>query len=60
MATILGISGVSGAGKSTLAETLAKELRAMLISWDEFDEISLAPANYVAWHQSGQDYREWN
>ncbi|HHF7373254.1 uridine kinase [Legionella bozemanae] len=60
MATILGISGVSGAGKSTLAATLAKELSAVLISWDEFDEISIAPEDYVAWYQCGQDYREWN
>ncbi|MCE0723432.1 MULTISPECIES: AAA family ATPase [Legionella] len=60
MATILGISGVSGAGKSTLAATLAKELGAVLISWDEFDEISIAPEDYVDWYQRGHDYREWN
>ncbi|MCW8397741.1 AAA family ATPase [Legionella sp. PATHC038] len=60
MVMILGISGVSGAGKSTLAATLAKELGAVLISWDEFDAISIAPEDYVDWHQRGRDYQEWN
>ncbi|MCW8410317.1 AAA family ATPase [Legionella sp. PATHC035] len=60
MVMILGISGVSGAGKSTLAATLAKDLGAVLISWDEFDAISIVPEDYVEWHQRGQDYQEWN
>ncbi|WP_454783118.1 AAA family ATPase [Legionella sp. WA2022007384] len=60
MATVLGISGVSGAGKSTLSTMLAKSLRALQINWDEFDEISIAPQDYVEWYQGGQDYQEWN
>ncbi|MBN9227456.1 MULTISPECIES: AAA family ATPase [Legionella] len=60
MVMILGVSGVSGAGKSTLAAALAQGLNAVLISWDEFDEISIAPEDYVDWYQRGQDYHEWN
>ncbi|WP_131780053.1 hypothetical protein [Legionella bozemanae] len=45
------------AGKSTLAATLAKELSVVT---NELDEISIAPEDYVDWHQRGQDYHEWN
>lgn len=40
---IIGISGNSGAGKSTLAKLLATTLKATLISWDDYDEISQEP-----------------
>lgn len=53
---IIGISGKTGAGKSTLAKILASELSATLISWDDFDEISAEPANYIDWHHQGSDY----
>lgn len=48
------------AGKSTLAAPLAKELSVVTNELDEFDEILIAPEDYVDWHQRGQDYREWN
>lgn len=60
MAEIIGISGISGAGKSILAAALAKELNATVIHWDDFDVISIWPADYVAWFHRGQNYEEWN
>lgn len=60
MTEIIGISGISGAGKSTLGNALAKELNATAIHWDEFDEISIWPEDYVRWYHSGQNYDEWN
>lgn len=57
---IIGISGNMGAGKSTLAKALSNTLAATLISWDDFDEISNGPNDYVDWHKRGKDYSEWN
>jgi uridine kinase len=54
------MSGVSGAGKTTLAKALAKVLQATLIQWDDFDEISEGPDDYVDWYNRGRDYKEWN
>jgi len=56
---ILGISGKTGAGKSTLAKILASQFKGTLISWDEFDEISEEPENYIFWFHNGQDYSEF-
>ena len=44
---IIGISGNMGAGKSTLARALAVDLQATVFGWDEFDEISNGPYDYV-------------
>jgi uridine kinase len=57
---IIGISGKTAAGKTTLAKALAKELNCTYISWDEFDEISKLPDDYVAWFNSGQNYEEFD
>lgn len=57
---IIGISGISGAGKSTLVKSLSKKLQATSIFWDEFDEISTSPTDYVAWYKRGGDYNEFN
>lgn len=57
---IIGISGISGAGKSTLASALEKELNATLIAWDDFDNISTGPDDYVDWYNRGEDYTEWD
>lgn len=59
-AKIIAISGVTGAGKSTLAKALSASLNATLISWDDFDEISTGPEDYVDWYERGQDYSEWD
>lgn len=57
---IIGISGNMGSGKSTLSKALSQALEATLISWDEFDDISIHPEDYVAWYHKGQDYGAWN
>ncbi len=56
---IIAISGISGAGKSTLIKELAKPLRATTIFWDDFDEISKGPEDYVKWHESSKNYDDW-
>ena len=56
---IIAISGKTAAGKTTLAKALAQDLKATFISWDDFDDISHGPDDYVAWYHKGQDYTEW-
>ena len=58
---VIGISGISGAGKSTLTRDLAEALGATRIHWDDFDELSMSPDNYVEWHRSGkpEGYAAW-
>lgn len=51
---IVAISGCSGSGKTTLAKELANTLKATLISWDDYDSISVSPKDYVKWHESGR------
>lgn len=57
---VIGISGNSGAGKTTLAQALARDLNMTVLCWDDFDEISQAPEDYVAWYQTSRDYSAWN
>lgn len=57
---IIGISGNMGSGKSTLSKALSQALEATLISWDDFDGISVGPDDFVAWYHKGQDYGVWN
>lgn len=59
-AKVIAISGVTGAGKTTLANALGKILNATVIRWDDFDEISISPSDYVDWYFRGQSYHEWN
>lgn len=56
---IVGISGISGAGKSSLIRKLACTLQATALFWDEYDEISQGPQDYVKWFYSGKDYEAW-
>lgn len=56
---IIGISGVTGAGKSTLVKILAQVLNATVVSWDEFDEISTEPLDYVEWYYRDRNYEEF-
>lgn len=57
---IIGISGVTGAGKTTLVKCLSKEFNATALYWDDFDDISISPSNYIEWYHRGQQYNEWN
>lgn len=57
---IIGISGVSGSGKTTLTKKLSEELNATSLYWDEFDEISRSPDDYVEWYKAGCDYKEFD
>lgn len=60
---IIGISGNMGAGKSTLTIELAKNLQSTystFICWDDFDEISNGPADYIDWYKRGENYCEWD
>lgn len=58
--TIIGLSGVSGAGKTTLARKLGEALKATTLFWDDYDGISKAPADYVAWfHSKERNTAEW-
>jgi uridine kinase len=57
---IIGISGNMGARKTTLTRNLARDLRSSFLIWDDFDEISDAPKDYIAWYKRGGSYIEWN
>lgn len=57
---IIAISGKTGAGKTTLSQVLSKYLQAPLIAWDDFDEMSQGPENYVEWRARGGKYEEWD
>lgn len=59
MVKIIGISGIGGAGKSVLTHALGKALNAMILFWDDFDEISQDPKDYIKWYNTNRDYREW-
>jgi uridine kinase len=52
---IIGISGKTGAGKTTLGQAFAKPLQATFVCWDDFDDISEGPEDYVDWYKRGQD-----
>lgn len=57
---IIGISGKTGAGKTTLAHALASVLNASMVCWDDFDDISQSPDDYIDWYKRGENYSEWN
>ena len=57
---IIGVSGNMGAGKTKLAIELASNLHGTLLGWDDFDEISNGPKDYIDWHKRGQNYSEWD
>ena len=59
MTKIIGISGISGSGKSFLAKKLGKTLNATTIFWDDFDDISEGPADYIKWYESDRNYNAW-
>ncbi len=57
---IIAISGNMGSGKTTLARALQKDMKATLLCWDDFDDISTGPDDYVEWYHRGEDYNEWD
>ena len=57
---LIGVSGNMGAGKSTLTKALSNALNATIISWDDFDHISVGPDDYIDWYRRGKDYSEWD
>jgi uridine kinase len=59
MVRIIGISGISGSGKSLLAKELGTALNATTICWDDFDDISESPADYIKWYESDRNYNAW-
>lgn len=59
MVKVIGISGISGAGKSTLIKRLESTLSATALFWDEFDDISQGPEDYVEWYKSSGNYDDW-
>lgn len=56
---VIGVSGISGAGKSTLIKRLAKTLQVTFLIWDDYDEISQGPEDYVKWYGSSKNYEDW-
>ncbi|MDP1881009.1 MAG: AAA family ATPase [Parachlamydiaceae bacterium] len=56
---VIGVSGISGAGKSTLIRKLAETLQATFLTWDDYDEISQSPKDYVKWYELSKNYDDW-
>lgn len=57
---VVGISSPAGGGKTTVAYKVAKLLAdAVVISFDDYDETSIHPADYRSWLAAGADYNAW-
>lgn len=59
MSIIIGISGVSGSGKTTLTKDLGEVLNATTIFWDDYDDLSKGPSDYVQWYHTSRDCNDW-
>lgn len=60
MPIVIGISGISGAGTTTIAVALEKVFKATVVFWDDFDEISQGPDDYVKWFHESGNYADWH
>jgi uridine kinase len=57
---VVGISGPSGGGKTTIAKQVAALLgAAVVLHFDDYDNVSVHPADYAAWLAQGADYNAW-
>jgi uridine kinase len=56
---VIGISGPSGGGKTTVTAHLVARLPAVLISFDDYDHLTIHPASYQQWLAAGADYNAW-
>jgi uridine kinase len=57
---IVGISGISGAGTTTITTLLGAALNGTTVYWDDFDDISQSPADYIEWLRNNGDYADWH
>lgn len=60
MNKVIGFSGMSGSGKTTLVRALSEQLQVASLHWDDFDELSRFPEDYLEWFEQGQDYTAFN
>lgn len=60
MAKIIGISGISGAGTTTITEALGAKLNVTTVHWDDFDNISQSPQDYLEWFHQSKNYDDWH
>lgn len=57
---VIGISAPSGGGKTTVARQLVARLPdAVLLSFDDYDHLTVHPASYPQWLAEGADYNAW-
>lgn len=59
MSIIIGISGISGAGTTTITKALGAELSSTCLFWDDFDDISESPNDFVEWFNTDGNYAAW-
>ena len=57
---VIGISGASGMGKTTLTHAIGKALNATKVFWDDYDELSKEPQDYIKWYETSRNYSEWD
>ncbi len=55
---IIGICGAAGMGKTTLTHALGKALNATEVFWDDYDELSKDPEDYIKWYEQSRNYSD--
>lgn len=56
---IIAVAGITGSGKTAVTGELAKRLGATVVSWDDYEDISDGPENYVEWYKTSGDVSDW-